>query len=62
KPDEELNSELFTDYVEPFLESITLKEPSNPPKENQFYNLTESEFDLLKNYIETNGWSILDRI
>lgn len=46
--------EAYTDYIEPLLESITLKESSNVPKIYEEFGLTESEFnqqmDLIKEY------------
>lgn len=57
--DSSLNSDLFTNYVEPLLSSITLKDPQNPPKEYQFMNVTESDYNLVKNFVKTNGWSAI---
>lgn len=54
--DNSLNSELFKNYVEPLLKSLTLKDPKNPPKEYQFLNMTKKEYDLTKKYIKENGW------
>ena len=46
--------EAYTDYIEPLLESVTLKESSNVPKIYEEFGLTESEFnqqmDLIKEY------------
>ena len=37
-------SESYTDYVQPLLESITLKESKNVPKINEEFGLTEEQF------------------
>ena len=37
--------ESYTDFVEPLLESITLKESKNVPKINEEFGLTEEQFD-----------------
>jgi hypothetical protein len=57
--DNSLNSELFKNYVEPLLKSITLKDPQNPPKEYQYANMTKEEYDLLNKYVKDNGWDSL---
>jgi len=54
--DNSLNSDLFKNYVEPLLKSITLKDPDNAPKEHQFMNMTNEEFNYFKNYVKSNGW------
>ena len=46
--------EAYTDYIEPLLESITLKQSSDVPKINEEFGLTESEFaqqmELIQQY------------
>lgn len=46
--------EAYTDYIEPLLNSITLKESSNVPKINEEFGLTEDQFaqqmDLIEEY------------
>ncbi len=46
--------EAYTDYIEPLLESITLKESSNVPKVYEEFGLSESEFnqqmEMIKEY------------
>ena len=37
-------SESYTDYVQPLLESVTLKESKNVPKINEEFGLTEEQF------------------
>jgi len=54
--DESLQSELFTKYTKPFLESIEFKDPEDPPKEYQQLSYTKEEFDELKQLIEEYGW------
>ena len=46
--------ESYTDYVQPLLESLTLKESKNVPKINEEFGLTEDQFaeqmDLVRQY------------
>ena len=46
--------ESYTDYIQPLLESITLKESKNVPKINEEFGLTEDQFaeqlDLVRQY------------
>lgn len=55
--------ESYTDYVQPLLESITLKESKNVPKINEEFGLTEEQFaqqmDLIHQYKAGNA-SALD--
>jgi len=53
--DEELQSELFTKYTKPLLESIEFKDPENPPKEHQQLIFGEEEFDYVLQYIYEYG-------
>ena len=50
--------ESYTDYVEPLLKSITLKESDNVPSINEEYGLSEKEFerqmDLIRQYKSGN--------
>jgi len=52
KADEALQSDLFTKYTKPLLESIKFKEPENPPKEYQMIDIGEKEYNYIKEY----GW------
>ena len=54
--DESLQSDLFTKYTKPLLESIEFKDPENPPKEYQQLGLGKEEYDYLKQYIKEYGW------
>ncbi|RBQ23516.1 hypothetical protein ALNOE001_08680 [Candidatus Methanobinarius endosymbioticus] len=51
-----VDSELFKDYVEPFLNNITLKDPENNLKEYQIINSTKESYNYLKNFVKNNGW------
>jgi len=50
--DEALQSDLFTKYTKPLLESIEFKDPENPPKEYQLLGIGEKEYNHIKEY----GW------
>jgi len=52
-----LESDLFKEFAEPLLNSIILKDPKNPPKEYQFWNMTKLDYDYLKEHVKKNGWA-----
>ena len=49
--DEALESELFTKYTKPLLESIEFKDPENPPKEHQQLIFGKEGLDYVVQYI-----------
>jgi hypothetical protein len=48
--DETLQSDLFTKYTKPLLESIKFKNPENPPKEHEIIGASEEDYNLVKKY------------
>lgn len=54
--DNSIDSDLFKNYVEPLLQSITLKDPQNSQGEYKFFNMTEVDYNNVKNFVNTNGW------
>ena len=54
----------YTDFVEPLLKSVTLKESKNVPKIYEEFGLTEDQFaqqmDLIKEY-KAGNTSVLDQ-
>jgi hypothetical protein len=57
--DNSTDSDLFKNYLEPLLKSITLKDPQNAPKEYELLNTTKEDYDLILNYIRDNGWEAI---
>jgi len=61
KFNETLDSDLFTDYVEPLLNSIFLKDPKDPIKQHKIMNMSETDFNLIKTQVKENGWDSIFR-
>jgi len=60
--DDTLDSDLFKNYCEPFLNTITLKNPTNPPKEYQILDISLNDYNTLKNFVKNNGWDAFIKI
>lgn len=56
-----MDSDLFKYYLEPLLQNITLKDPSNPPKEYEILNSTKEDYDMVSSYVKQNGWETMKR-